>query len=123
MAAPARPCGIVRTPGVAGGLVPPVVAFSAPARPPAPGAAPLVLAHFAQCARRMPRGMVKRVPYMGPLVGYHVACPGCGFVDQWRQVDQGWIERAGMVSGAASPPTCTGCGKRILIRGQTIVAE
>lgn len=42
--------------------------------------AELTLASYQTCSRKLVRGQVKRVLQRGPLIGYFIACPACGFV-------------------------------------------
>lgn len=39
----------------------------------------LVHAPPTRCTRAFPKGMVKRMLHRGPLHGYVIACPNCGF--------------------------------------------
>lgn len=69
-----------------------------------------------RCVRRLARGEVKRVPSVGRLVGYYVACPGCGFVAPYLAEEAGWIESADPelhLVGAERPPPCMRCRRAI----------
>ena len=70
-----------------------------------------------QCPRRMRPGQVKRVPLKGKLVGYWIACPGCGFVasyllDEARFTESVDKDGIGLV-GIDAPPPCIRCRRRI----------
>ena len=39
----------------------------------------LVHAPSQRCRRTLQKGMVMRMLHRGPLHGYYIACPGCGF--------------------------------------------
>jgi hypothetical protein len=39
----------------------------------------LTVASYQKCSRLLDKGEVKRCMQRGPLVGYYLACPACGF--------------------------------------------
>jgi hypothetical protein len=83
--------------------------------------------HYTRCARRLAKGEVKRVPMSGALVGYHVACPGCGLVRQYLAEEAGWTEATDALGvgiiNATRPPKCVICRKVIVvIEGRLTVA-
>lgn len=54
--------------------------------------AELVLASYAKCSRTLERGEVKRVMQRGPLIGYFLCCPSCGFAASYLDEDSGSIK-------------------------------
>ncbi len=70
-----------------------------------------------QCPRKMRPGEVKRVPLRGGLVGYHVACPSCGFVASYLREEALFkevVDADGVVLvGIERPPPCLRCRQRI----------
>ena len=39
------------------------------------------------CSRKLKPGQVKRYTSEGPLIAYAIACPGCGFIENWPDLD------------------------------------
>lgn len=76
----------------------------------------------ATCARKLRPGQVKRVP-ADPryLVGYHVACPGCGFSAPYQVAEAGILEVAdpdgALLVALEREPLCIRCRRRIVVRG------
>lgn len=74
-------------------------------------------APFNRCPRKLSKGEVKRVPKGGQLVGYHVGCPGCGFVAPYLAEEAGWVEQVDAdgiaIVGVDRRPTCIRCRRRI----------
>lgn len=78
---------------------------------------PLTCASYQQCSRTLRRGQVKRVSQRGPLVGYFLACPACGFSAAYLDDACGFREvpreegarPARALVGVAHPPTCFSC--------------
>lgn len=73
------------------------------------------------CPRQLPRGGVKRVPARGGLVGFFIACPGCGFVASYLAAEGGFVEVPDPVDGTplligiSTPPPCMRCRRRIAL--------
>ncbi len=85
----------------------------------------LTHASYQKCSRTLERGEVKRVMQRGPLVGYFLACPACGFSASYLHDAVGYVEdpptgtmlRAGerhWLVGIERPPACYKC--RLLLR-------
>lgn len=72
------------------------------------------------CARKLKPGQVKRVTLAGPLIGYHIACPGCRFVASYLKEEAGFLEErddAGPVLlGLGRRVTCIRCRREITMR-------
>jgi hypothetical protein len=93
----------------------------------------LLFAHPQRCPRKLARGEVQRIFARGPLLGYVVVCPGCGFFASYRHsyaqfVEGPWVEDLGLGARAfperfEHPETltaqalleCLGCGGAIHI--------
>lgn len=106
-----------------------------------PCSAPLAFAHPQACIRELPRGSVKRLFARGPLIGYYVVCPSCGFPGAYPTEQAGWqegppvsdealapsgqtvsIQRAGSLA-SERPVECFGCrGWLRVVDGQVTVA-
>lgn len=57
------------------------------------GKAKLTVASYQACSRLLRKGQVKRVSgRVGPLVGYFLACPFCGFSASYLHEKHGYIE-------------------------------
>lgn len=54
--------------------------------------APLTVASYQKCSRTLAPGEVKRVMQRGPLVGYFLACPACGFSASYLDEQCGFEE-------------------------------
>jgi hypothetical protein len=52
--------------------------------------AELTVASYQKCSRLLAKGEVKRVMQRGPLVGYFLACPACGFSASYLEDDAGF---------------------------------
>lgn len=78
------------------------------------------------CQRKLLPGQVKR--YLAaprPLLGYAIACPGCGFIELHMHERHRFDEHEGALAGVAKPPSCMVCGRTITIRtdhGKTFIA-
>jgi hypothetical protein len=83
--------------------------------------APLV--HVTTCPRDMKPGQVKRCMLRGPLVGYYLACPKCGFRATYLHDDCQFVEERAVdghdfprrLIGIAAPPACYRCALRISV--------
>jgi DNA-directed RNA polymerase subunit RPC12/RpoP len=71
----------------------------------------------AKCSRRLKPGEVRRTLLKGPLVGYAIACPGCGFIETHPDLhgEMGYIERDGALVGAEKPYRCMLCAREVRI--------
>lgn len=69
------------------------------------------------CPRKLKPGWVKRYMFDGPLVSYYIACPSCGFVDTWPDLDNesGFYESGGKLVAARRAHRCIICGRTIRI--------
>lgn len=69
--------------------------------------------------------------HRGPLVGYYIACPGCGFRATYLHDDVGYVEERAVegseypkrLVGLKTPPTCIRCKKTIRVIGREIEAS
>lgn len=94
--------------------------------------APLVSVPATACAQRLRPGEVKRcMARRDPLVGYHLACPGCSFVASYLDSDVGYLEQPAFPStphpkvlvGFARPPRCYRCARELSVEGRELVAR
>lgn len=91
--------------------------------------AALAIEHVPQrfCPRRLKPGQVKRYFYEGPLVGYMISCPSCGFIEMHLHKDADFTEAAGeapaRLTGSSRPQTCMNCRRIISIAGSVIMAR
>lgn len=78
-----------------------------------------------KCSRKLVPGEVRRTLTKGPLVGYTMACPGCGFIETQQDLHDeiGFIEQDGVLVGAREPYRCTLCRRTITLRNGTISAR
>ncbi len=95
------------------------------------GSYPLTVAAHKTCSRTLGRGEVKRVSGRGPLVGYFLACPACGFVASYLHDACGFTEVPPapgtewprVLSGIGKPPPCYSCRSLISVEGGALVAR
>lgn len=77
-------------------------------------------APHAACPRKLKPGEVKRVSLTGPLVGYHVACPGCRFVASYLKEEAGFVEERDelgpVLVGFTRRVVCIRCRQTIAMR-------
>lgn len=93
--------------------------------------APLVMVGPTFCPRDMVRGQVKRCVHRGPLVGYYIACPSCGFKATYLDEDVLFIEECAVLGSAypkrllrmTKPPPCYRCKLLLSVRGRDLVAS
>ncbi len=90
--------------------------------------------HPQLCTRKLVRGDVKRLFAAGPLLGYFIACPGCGFYGSYLHSEAGFTEVGPVVTSrgpgahvaeepyrhptslrAAHPMVCFGCRHKIVV--------
>lgn len=91
----------------------------------------LTFASFQKCTRELAKGELKRVVQRGPLIGYFMACPACGFSASYLDSECGFIERAVEVDGVQymravgvqRPPVCFHCRRLITINGDMFEAH
>lgn len=74
------------------------------------------------CARALKPGEVKRQPLTGPLFGYFVACPACGF-RALHDDEAGFLETDTKLEAAALPLPCLACKRAIRIDAGHITAS
>jgi hypothetical protein len=94
------------------------------------GRYPLVAAAYQRCSRTLGEGEVKRVSGRGPLVGYFLACPACGFVASYLHDAAGFEEEPAppgvwprRLVGIQTPPPCFQCGSLIGVEAGALVAR
>ena len=77
------------------------------------------------CPRKLaPKGPnVKRYMSTGPLAGYIIACPSCGFREMHMHERLGFVEEDGKLVSAASRARCMVCGLHIRVHEGTLSAE
>lgn len=85
-------------------------------------ALPVVMAHRGACPRRLPSGHVKRYPAEGALLGYYIACPGCGHHSVHVDNEGSFTEVEGALVSCTEPLTCTICDRVLSIAGGVILA-
>lgn len=97
---------------------------------PITGTAPLTLAAYQKCTRLLEKGEIKRVSQRGPLVGYFIACPACGFSASYIHDQCGFVEEVvpqftwpRKLLGITTPPTCFKCHGYICIEGGALVTR
>lgn len=81
----------------------------------------VVMAPENACARRLQPGQVKRHPHKGPLIGFHIACPGCGYVSSHAD-DGTFTEVAGKLDRCSVALACGLCDRLLSIAGGVIMA-
>lgn len=103
---------------------------------------PLTVASYKKCARLLGKGEVKRAQQRGPLIGYTIGCPACGFSGSYVDQDCGSQKGVGYVEdppkevlihdlttrrqllGMTRTPTCLRCRRVIRIfEGQLQAVE
>lgn len=89
--------------------------------------APLTFAAYQKCSRLLVKGEVKRVMQRGPLVGYFLACPACGFSASYIEDQCGFVEdppktvmmRVGdpqrQLISITNPPRCYKCHRHLRV--------
>jgi hypothetical protein len=93
----------------------------------------LTVASYQRCNRSLQAGEVKRVMQRGPLVGYYIGCPACGFSASYLDEVVGFLEEPAktivLPVGAPRklvkierPPSCFRCRRRIRVEGDFIEA-
>jgi hypothetical protein len=75
------------------------------------------------CPRRLKPGQVKRYMTVGPLVGYMVACPACGFIEMHMHEVAGFVEEEGKLVATTKPVGCMLCGRGLRAQDGTIEAR
>jgi len=85
----------------------------------------LPISQVVKCSRKLAPGEVKRTLTTGALVGYTLACPGCGFIETQQDLDDGmgFVERAGQLVGARESYRCTLCRRTVTLKDGTISAR
>lgn len=51
-----------------------------------------VICHPQRCIRKLARGCAKRMFASGPLIGYFIVCPGCGFPGSYLHTEAEYVE-------------------------------
>lgn len=73
------------------------------------------------CPRRLKPGMCKRYMSTGPLYGYMLACPCCGFVELHADKAAGFIEENERLSATKQPVSCMNCRATISVTNGAVV--
>lgn len=78
-----------------------------------------------KCSRKLTPGEVRRTLTKGPLVGYTMACPGCGFIETQQDLHDeiGFIEKDDQLVGARESYRCMLCKRTITLKDGTISAR
>lgn len=93
--------------------------------------APLVMAPPTACSQRLRPGEAKRCMWRGEEpIGYHLACPGCGFIASYLHSEVGYVEEPLLegrpfpkrLVGFTSAPRCFRCRRELSIVGRELVA-
>jgi hypothetical protein len=96
------------------------------------GRAPLALAAYQACTRLLKKGQVKRVSgRVGPLVGYFLACPFCGFSASYLHEKHVFVEGEPApgtkfprpLLRMENPATCFSCRGLISVEGGELVTR
>ncbi len=79
------------------------------------------------CSRRLKPGQVKRYTSTGPLIAYVISCPGCGFIENWPDLEgeRGFVEdegKPGKLIGAKRPYECMLCHRTVKLEFGVITA-
>lgn len=74
------------------------------------------------CPRKIPPGGVKRYMHSGPLFGFILGCPACGFIEQHEHAQCDFEEAGGQLVGAGKPPRCMACRRWLVISPGTLAA-
>ncbi len=91
-------------------------------------ALPIVCAPPRACSRKLKPGEVKRYMSVGPLVAYVISCPGCGFIENWPDLEgeRGFVEEEGGKPGrllaAKKPYECMLCHRKVTLDAGVITA-
>lgn len=85
----------------------------------------LPVAQVVKCSRRLTPGEVRRTLTNGPLVGYHLACPSCGFIALQQDLhdEVGFEERDGHLVGMREAYRCVLCHRTVTIADGIISAR
>lgn len=97
-------------------------------RPREDASLPVVVAPSKFCPRKLKPGMVKRYMHTGPLVGYMVACPSCGFISLHLHEHGHFVDRVDVndpvpvVLISMAPVACMLCHRFIEVRDGVVHA-
>lgn len=75
----------------------------------------LTVAPLKYCPRRLQKGMVKRYMSKGPLAGYMIGCPSCGFIELHHHDKVGFVEVDGQLVRTERTARCMFCSRKISI--------
>lgn len=77
-----------------------------------------------KCPRKLAPGEAKRYMHVGPLVGYYVGCPACGFVESHTDLhgEHGFTEEDGVLVAAARGWKCMLCERSVTVLGGVVTA-
>ncbi len=78
------------------------------------------------CSRRLKPGQVKRYTSAGPLIAYAICCPGCGFIENWPDLDKerGFREDPPLTLVAMLKPfKCMLCHRNVTIEAGIVEAR
>lgn len=81
---------------------------------------PMIIAPSKFCPRKLTNDgvspSVKRYMSKGPLLGYMISCPGCGFVEMHMNEKVGYVESSdGVLRTTMKPVTCLVCQRTIKV--------
>lgn len=97
---------------------------SAPRLPKEDRGVPLRQAPSKFCPRKLTIEGFNSKRYMstGPLFGYMLACPACGFIELHTHEKIGFIEADEMLTATERPARCLYCNRVISVAGGVILA-
>jgi hypothetical protein len=81
---------------------------------------------YQKCSKLLVAGEVKRVMQSGPLIGYFLACPACGFACAYLDEACGYVEdppktvvtrAVRKLVAITHPPTCFRCKRTLHVEG------
>lgn len=93
--------------------------------------APLTAAAYHKCTRELAKGEVKRCVQRGPLIGYFMACPACGFSAAYLHDDVDYEEDPPSVepkypkriTAINKPPACFMCKRKLVVANGQLEAH
>ncbi len=87
---------------------------------------PLIVAPSMFCPRKLRNDgvtpSVKRYMSKGPLFGFMVCCPACGFIELHQHDHVRFVEEDGALVSVEKPMRCLACNRVISIAGGVVLA-
>lgn len=84
---------------------------------------PIVQVDSRFCPRKLGPGQVKRYMSKGPLFGYMVGCPGCGFRELHLHEQACFVEvEPNVLFASTKPVRCMACGCSLSFAGGVALA-